>query len=154
MSDPPKDASVKSARFGKNQPPDYCGKPGRSGAPIANTNAARHYMRAGKLPKCMKYIESRINGFKRHLEDLVWEARGEVTVVDAAHIDTAAKWERHGCLALRWLRMEGDTLKPSERLSYSEAIAKASMNRDKAIEKLALDKRETITLSGYLEAKE
>lgn len=135
----PTEAPVMNTPAKRALSPDFHGKKGRSGPPKGSTNAAKHYMRAGKLPKCMKYIETRINGFKRHLEALVLDARGEVTVTDAAHIDTAAKWERHGCLALRWLRTEGENLKPSEKLSYSEAIAKASMNRDKAIEKLELN---------------
>lgn len=146
MSDPAKKAPTRQI------PATFHGVKGRSGPPTGNTNAARHYMRAGKLPKAMKYIETRINGFKRHLEGIVFETKGEVSVTSSALIDTACKWERHSCLALRWLRMEGHTLKPNERLAYSEAIAKASMNRDKCIQALGLDDKqeEVVTLREYL----
>jgi hypothetical protein len=49
------------------------------------------------------------------------------------------KWERHGLLAAHWLRREAATLSASDRLKFSEAIAKASDARDKAIRSLGLD---------------
>ena len=153
MSTTTKDASVKSARFGKDQPAHYCGKKGQSGAPKDNRNGLRHGLKAGKLPLNCKYIESQINSLRRQLEDALMEARGEVSLTDAATIQTVCKWERHGALALRWLRLEQDKLKPVERLMFSREIARASAERDKSIACLDLDKRETITLSGYLEAK-
>ena len=153
MSTTTKDASVKSARFGKDQPAHYCGKKGQSGAPKDNRNGLRHGLKAGKLPLNCKYIESQINSLRRQLEDALMEARGEVSLTDAATIQTVCKWERHGALALRWLRLEQENLKPVERLTFSREIARASAERDKSIACLDLDKRETITLSGYLEAK-
>lgn len=119
--------------------PRFCGKKGRSGAPKGNDNAAYHYMRAGKLPPKLAYIEKRINGFRRHLTAAVEEIKGEVSLVDAAAINSACKWERHGMLALNWLRNEVDTLSVSDRLKFSEAIAKASDNRDKNLRSLGLD---------------
>lgn len=120
--------------------PRPCGKPGRSGAPTGNTNAARHYLRAGKLPKKLMYVEHRINGFRRHLEEQVAKSKnGEVSLVDAAAINSACKWERHGLLAQHWLRHEAENLSPSERLKFSAEIAKASDNRDKNLRLLGLD---------------
>ena len=65
---------------------------------------------AGKLPRKLMYIENRINGFRRHLEEAVAMAKGEVTIVDAAAINSACKWERHGLLAQHWLRDGTDKL--------------------------------------------
>ncbi len=53
--------------------------------------------------------------------------------MDAAAINSILKWERHGLLAAHWLRHEADKLSPSDRLRFSEAIAKASDNRDRNI---------------------
>ncbi len=100
----------------------------------------RHGLQAGKLPAGCGYIENRLNSFRRQLEDIVMAAKGEVTITDAAHIQTALKWERHGMLALRWLKIEGDSLKPTDKLNFSREIAKASESRDRAIRNLNLDR--------------
>ena len=120
-------------------PKRFCGVKGRSGAPKGNDNAARHYLRAGKLPAKLQYIEHRINSFRRHLEDEVATKKGEVGLSDAAAINSACKWERHGLLAQHWLRHEAEKLSASDRLKFSEAIAKASDNRDKNLRLLGLD---------------
>src|SRR5262245_45049603 len=104
-----------------------------------NSNAAKHYMCAGKLPKKLMYVEHRINGFRRHLEESVTAIKGEVSIVDAAAINSACKWERHGVLAQHWLRHEAHELSASDRLKFSEAIAKASDQRDKNLRLLGLD---------------
>jgi len=118
--------------------PKFCGKKGRSGPPKGNDNAARHYLRAGKLPAKLQYIEHRINSFRRHLEDEVAAKKGAVNLVDAAAINSACKWERHGVLAQHWLRHEADKLSAGDRLRFSEAIAKASDQRDKNLRLLGL----------------
>jgi hypothetical protein len=133
MSETAKDAAAKPHN------PNFCGKKGRSGPPRGNDNAARHYLRAGKLPPKLQYIEHRINAFRRHLEAAVAAAKGEVSIVDAAAINSACKWERHGLLAQHWLRHEAENLSASDRLRFSEAIAKASDNRDKNLRTLGLD---------------
>jgi hypothetical protein len=129
----------------KNEPPStgpkrFCGKPGRSGAPKGNANAQRHGMRGGKLPAGCQYIENRVNSLRRQVEGALIEAKGAIGIVDAAAVNSILKWERHGLLAAHWLRKEIDKLSPSERLKFSEAIAKASDNRDRAIRTLELDR--------------
>jgi len=123
---------------GKDQPAHYCGKAGRSGPPKGNANAIRHGMSGGKLPKDCKYIENRVNALRRQVEAALIEAKGEIGIVDAASINSVLKWERHGLLAAHWLRHEAEKLTVSERLKFSEAIAKASDARDKAIRLLGL----------------
>ena len=124
----------------KPTPKRFCGVKGRSGPPRGNENALRHGLKAGKLPRNARYIEHQMNNLRRQLEQAVMQAKGEVNLLDAASIQTAVKWERHGELALRWLRLEGDTLKPTERLQFSREIARASAERDKALQALGLDK--------------
>jgi hypothetical protein len=111
----------------------------KGGAPKGNTNAARHYMQGGQLPKEMRYIEHRVNAFRRHLEEAVTSNKGEITITDGAAINSALKWERHGLLAQHWLRREADKLSAGDRLKFSEHIAKASDQRDKNLRLLGLD---------------
>lgn len=80
--------------------------------------------------------------------------RGEVSITDAAHIQTALHWEKHGSLCQRWLTKDGNTLKPTEKLQFSEAIAKASAQRDKAIAALDLGRKQTLTLVDYVKSRE
>ena len=152
MAAPTKQTPGKAPRFGKGQPAHYCGKPGRSSAPLGNTNATiRHGLRGSKLPSGCKYIEHRVNALRRQCEDAVLELKGEVNIIDAAAINSILKWERHGLLAAHWLRHEVDNLSPSDRLKFSESIAKASDSRDKNIRALGLDiKPEPIDLQTYL----
>ena len=111
-----------------------------SGEKRGNSNGMRHGLKAGKLPADAKHIEIQINLFRREIEGSVLRAKGEITLMDAASIQTACKWERHGALALRWLRKEGNNLKPTERLAFSREIARASTERDRALALLKLDR--------------
>lgn len=152
MPTPAKKTLAKSApRFGKGQPANYCGVKGRSGPRKGSANATRHGMRGSKLPKGCKYVEGRVNALRRTMEEAVLALRSEITILDAAAINSILKWERHGLLAAHWLRHEIDSLSATDRLKFSEAIAKASDNRDKAIKSLGLDvEPKPITLQGYL----
>ncbi len=118
----------------------FCGKPGKSGPPKGNSNNLRHGMRGGKLPPGCQYIENRVNSLRRQIESALIAAKGEIGIVDAAAINSILKWERHGLLAAHWLRHEADKLSASDRLRFSEAIAKASDNRDRNIRSLGLDR--------------
>jgi hypothetical protein len=100
-------------------------------------------MRGGKLPKGCQYIENRVNALRRQVEAALIDAKGEIGIVDAAAVNSVLKWERHGLLAAHWLRHEADKLSASDRLRFSEAIAKASDNRDRNIRSLGLDRDAT-----------
>ncbi len=117
------------------------GKGRNRGGQLGNRNALRHGLCAGQLPKDAKYIEFRLNAFRRTLEAVVLEVRGEVTIPDAAAIQTCVRWERHAALAQRWLVKAGDTLKPTDKLMFSREIARASSERDKALASLDLGKK-------------
>lgn len=134
MAETPTKAPAKPA------PKRFCGVKGRSGPPLGNSNSLRHGLKAGQLPKDAKYIENRLNAFRRMLEQAVLDGRGEVNIPDAAYIQTALRWERHACLAQRWLNKAGDTLKPTDKLTFSREIAKASAERDKAVAMLNIGK--------------
>jgi hypothetical protein len=116
----------------------FKGKPGRSGP--RKGYAQRHGMNGGKLPPGCQYIENRVNSLRRQMESALLAVKGEISVVDAAAINSILKWERHGLLAQHWLRKECERLSASDRLRFSEAIAKASDARDKNIRALGLDR--------------
>jgi hypothetical protein len=140
MANTPIKALVKAKpHFGKGQPAHYCGKPGRSGPPKGSANNLRHGMKGSKLPAGCKYIEGRVNNLRRQVEEALIAIKGEINILDAAAVNSILKWERHGLLASHWLRHEIKKLSATDRLKFSEAIAKASDNRDKAIRSLGLD---------------
>lgn len=107
---------------------------------ISDRSPIRHGLYTSKLPPGTQYVENRVNQFRRHLENECLQAKGEISLVDASLINSAAKWERVGQLASRWLRLKGEELKPLELLKYCEAVARASDSRDKAIRQLNLDR--------------
>lgn len=114
--------------------------PGKRGAPKGNRNALRHGLKGGQCPPGAEYIENRVNVLRRNLENAVLDAKGSIGIVDATAVNSALKWERHGLLAQHWLRKQSETLTPTECLKFSEAVAKASDARDKAIRQLNLDR--------------
>ena len=110
------------------------------GAPKGSANALRHGLKCGQLPKDAKYVEYRLNQFRRTLEAALQAAGRDVGIPEAAAIQTCVRWERHACLAQRWLNKMQDQLKPEQRLTFSREIARASTERDKALAALHLDR--------------
>jgi hypothetical protein len=111
-------------------------------------------MRGGKLPKGCQYIENRVNALRRQVEHALVETKGEIGIVDAAAVNSILKWERHGLLAAHWLRHEAGRLSATERLKFSEAIAKASDARDRAIRSLGLDRNRAENVFDALYARQ
>jgi hypothetical protein len=84
------------------------------------------------------YISKQLNLFRRALEDEVLNTKGQIGVLDAALVNTAVEWARHGMRCAYWLEESYDTFKPSERVEHSAWVAKACDARDKAIKALDL----------------
>lgn len=124
----------------------------RRGAPLGNMNAARHGMRGSGLPAGCGHIRKATLDFRRQVESEVLAARGEITLADAACINTAFRAERHAQLAQRWLSKEAENMTPADRLNYSREVVKASEARDKAIAALDLPKRPALDPWGTLTA--
>lgn len=93
------------------------------------------------MPRDCRKLEAVVNGLRRVLEDEVWGVRGEVSLADALCIHTATRWERHSQLAAKWLMREAANMTAADRLNYSREVARASAERDKAIQALGLPKR-------------
>lgn len=108
-------------------------------------NNLRHGLRTlalGTLPTGASYVARMTNVLRRELESAVMEAKGQVTLTDAAAINTACRWERHAMLAQRWLRQHAEAMTHDQLLSFSRDVARASESRDRAIQSLGLDRRE------------
>lgn len=93
----------------------------------------------GKAPKGASYVGRLVGKLRRELENVLVEAKGEVSLQDALTINTACRWERHAMLANRWLAHNSAEMTFDQRLAFSRDIARASESRDRAIEKLKLD---------------
>jgi hypothetical protein len=115
--------------------------PASGGAPLGNRNNQRHGMRGSGLPKGCGHIRAATNVFRRQIESEVLAARGEITLVDSAYVNTAFRAERHAQLAMRWLTLEAENMSPADRLAYSREVVTASIARDKAIAALNLPRR-------------
>jgi len=152
MPDTPNKAPAKPApQFGKGQPAHYCGKVGRSGPPRANTNAARHGLKAANLPKGCRYIYHRMCALRRTLEEAVLKEVGEIGLKGAALINTAIRLERNAQLAEHYARHNQGKLPDAILLGFYERAAKASDARDRKIAALPLDRdaRDTVIDALY-----
>jgi hypothetical protein len=109
---------------------------------VRNQNALTHAMRSalGALPAGAGYVNRLAYAMRRELEQAVASTDGSISLTKAAWIDSAVKWERHGQLATRWLRLHHDEMDLGQRLEFSREVAKATDARNKAIQALDLDR--------------
>lgn len=122
------------------------------GAPAGNSNSVRHGLRANKLPARLAWADRRVNSFRKVVEQAVIDAKGEVSLVDAATIQTCLRFEKHAILAGHWLAKEIDNLSPDQRLAHSREVAKASAERDKCLRSLGIDTPPDVPeLADYLD---
>ena len=75
-------------------------------------------------------------------------AHGQITLVDAATIQTAVRFEITALLARRWLIEGVDELTHSERLQFAREIARASAERDRCLRSLGLGRQTMQTLDA------
>lgn len=119
------------------------------GAPLGNTNAFKHGLKAerafatGLLPAKCRWIVNRVTLLRKRLESAVYARYGELTLKAALLIQSACRHEQAALLAQRAMRVDGDRMSMSERLSYLTSVGNESDKRDKAMEKLNLDPAET-----------
>ena len=115
----------------------------KSGRAENHLQHGRHALSMGTLSPAYAHITRTANAVRRELETVVLALRGEITLHDAATVQTACRFERHAQLAQKWVR-ENPTLPIVTRLAISRDIAKASSERDRCIRLLGLDVRNTV----------
>ncbi len=122
------------------------GKPGRSGPKRGNLNATKHggsltRLTLGELPQTMRRQTQAARKYRRGLEALVVEAKGQVDATDAHLIDEAASAEVHAAVCRWLLRTRIDKMSVSDVARCSEQIVKAKAVRNRAVERLRLKAR-------------
>jgi hypothetical protein len=105
----------------------------------ARTGGSLMRLTIGELPRTMRRQTQNARKYRRQLETLVMETKGEVHATDAHLIDEATQAEVHASVC-RWLlrtRLEAMTVSDISRCS--EQILKAKTTRNKAVERLGLN---------------
>ncbi|MGE3408720.1 MAG: hypothetical protein AB7I37_18010 [Pirellulales bacterium] len=115
------------------------------------TEAIRKWeARTGKIASVpgANYVRTTLAEFRHDLEAAVLDAKGKLSVTDLALIQSAARHEGRVLLIQRWLCAAGADAPVAERIGWLKEIGAATDSRDKAIEKLALDKAKQDTLKS------
>jgi hypothetical protein len=102
----------------------------------------------GELPADMRGAGKSAAALRLALESAVVEAHGSISLTHACLIATASRWERHGAVASWLFRLHSADMTHDQRLTYSREIARASAERDKAIERLRLERDPLASLYG------
>lgn len=123
--------------------PNMAGQKGRSGPPLGNLNAARTgqsitRLTLGELPATMNRQTQQARKYRRGLEALVVDAKGQVDATDAHLIDEAAGAEVHAAVCRWLLRTRIEKMSVSDVTRCSEQIVKARAARNRAVERLRL----------------
>lgn len=125
----------------------------RGGAPLGSRNAARNgtklnRLNLGLLPRGMRRQEANARRYRRELEQAVVDAKGEVNLFDAHMINECVTAELHAAVC-RWLfQTRLERMQPSDIARCSEQILKARTVRNKAFEKLGLDRHQQNVLEA------
>ncbi len=123
------------------------------GAPSYNLNAMRNGKRlvrltVGELPTKLHSVKVEARKYRRGLEDAVLDVRGEVSVMDAHRIDTAAGATMHVGVCRWLLRQKLSSMETGDILACSREMLRAKESRDRAVKALGLDKK----MDGVLDA--
>jgi hypothetical protein len=101
MEEPTTGQTAKQPNYGKGS--NFHGKPGPRPASQGNTNAQRHGLRGGMLPKGCEYITNRTNALRRQVEAAILAAKGEISLTEGRspqlNPHVGASWTPSGTLA-------------------------------------------------------
>ena len=93
----------------------------------------------GNLPKPLRRVSSEARQYRRDLEEIVIAVKGEVSPIDAHHIDAACGFQLHAAI-VRWLLLHRlDRMTTAEIIKSSEAMARARVQRNACLSLLSLD---------------
>jgi uncharacterized membrane protein YcaP (DUF421 family) len=133
------------------------GKAGRSGPKPGNLNAAksgsalaRRRLTVGNLPKELLAVRREGRAYRRALESAVIEAKGEITVTDCHHIDSATGATIQAGICRHLLRTKIGEMKTADVLNCTQTMTRAKQARDKAVLALALDRDQSADLVNLL----
>jgi hypothetical protein len=117
---------------------------GKSGPRRANLNSTKNgtsisRLTLGELPQTMRRQTQAARKYRRLLESLVVEVKGNVDATAAHLIDEAAAAEVHASVCRWLLRTRLDKMSVADVARCSEQIVKAKTMRNRAVERLGLD---------------
>lgn len=106
-------------------------------------NASKiHRLTIGVLPDVMKRQLATARAYRRELEQMVLDAKGEVSLIDAHYIDEAANAEVHGSICRWLLRQRWEKMSVQDVLTCSKELLKSKSVRNTAVERLQLDRQQ------------
>lgn len=98
------------------------------------------HLTLGMMHKTLRRQTAGVRSYSNELEALVMEVKGEVSVYDQHLINEAAQAEMHAAVC-RWLiRQRLPTMDSSDVVTCSKEMLKARQARNKAVERLGLNK--------------
>lgn len=136
----------------------FHGKAGRSGPRVGNLNALtngsklqRRRLTVGELPKNLISARKEGRAYRLALEKEVLAVKGEIDVVDAHHIDTAAAATIQAAI-VRWLlRHKIAEMTTGDIRNLAADIVKAKERRDASVKMLDLKRKPApLELKDYL----
>ena len=95
--------------------------------------------RSCQLPAGCGAIRKVTGLLQKQIEAAIIEAKGSISISDAARVQSIIRCEQLIRLGYRWLRQNEADLSPAERVSYCSLIASNTARRDKAIDLLKID---------------
>ncbi len=116
----------------------------------AAKNGTRLRLTIGELPSVMKRQLQNVRKYRRELEALVVESSGDINTTMAHAIDEAVQAEVHSSVCRWLLRTRIESMSVSDITRCSEQILKAKSIRNRAVERLKLDRDETENIINAL----
>lgn len=102
----------------------------------------------GEMPKTLYRQTVYARKYRRDLEAAVEAAKGEINLTDAHYINEAAAAEMHGSICQWLLRERMPSMSNNDILTCSRELVQAKRTRNRAMEKLGLDRDDRDTLAA------
>ena len=115
--------------------------PGTQGNRNRTTHGTRGFLALGSLPKGASYIRRLVGRLRGELETAVQNTFGEISLEQAALIQSACRHEGVALLWQRWLRQRMSQLKASTLLQITKQISCSTDLRDRSIRALKIDRQ-------------
>lgn len=95
----------------------------------------------GELPKELTSVKIEGRQYRRAMEDIILENKGDISVEDAHLLDTACAAVIHGGVCRWLLRQKIGAMTHSDILTCSRELLQSKERRDKAVKALRVDRR-------------
>jgi len=107
------------------------------------THGVHRFLRSGTIAAENTYLTRVLREFQKAVEADILERRGELSIYDAAILQSAIRHEGIAQLWIRHVRKEAKSLTTEQRLAIGREIRNATDARDKCLRELGLNKRDS-----------